>query len=216
MIDSYKHRGMRKSLVKGIRQKGITNEAVLQAIGTVPRHVFFDDIFVEHSYQDKAFPIGLGQTISQPYTVAFQTALLDVVKNDKVLEIGTGSGYQASILCELGVQLYTIEYQKELYKKAKGQLPKLGYRPMFFCGDGSLGLPQFAPFEAIIVTAGAPTVPKALIEQLCNGGRLVIPVGDHKTQKMVRIVKVNEKQIKKEEFDRFSFVPLLGEQGWNN
>lgn len=216
MIDTYKHRGMRKSLVRIIQQKGINNPAVLRAIGTVPRHVFIDEIFVEHAYQDKAFPIGEGQTISQPYTVAFQSDLLEVKAGDSVLEIGTGSGYQACVLCDMGIQLYTIEYQRKLYEKARVMLPKMGYTPRFFHGDGSLGLPQFAPYDAIIVTAGAPTIPSSLIKQLKPGGRLIIPVGDAKSQKMVKLTKVNEKQIKKEEFDRFSFVPLLGEQGWNN
>ncbi|MEM8893423.1 MAG: protein-L-isoaspartate(D-aspartate) O-methyltransferase [Bacteroidota bacterium] len=207
---------MRKSLVRVIKQKGIDNQAVLNAIGTVPRHYFFDEIFVEHAYQDKAFPIGEGQTISQPYTVAFQTQQLAVSRGDRVLEIGTGSGYQACVLCELGVKLYTIEYQRKLYEQARSWLPQMGYQPMFFHGDGSLGLPQFAPYDAIIVTAGAPSIPSSLIKQLKDGGRLIIPVGNNKSQKMVRLTKVNEKQIKKEEFDTFSFVPLLGEQGWNN
>ncbi len=215
MVDSYKHKGMRKSLVRIIKQKGIDNQAVLKAIGKVPRHYFFDEIFVEHAYQDKAFPIGEGQTISQPYTVAFQTQLLGVAPGDRVLEIGTGSGYQACILCELGVKLYTIEFQRKLYSEAKVMLPQMGYQPMLFHGDGSLGLPQFAPYDAIIVTAGAPSIPSALVKQLKDGGRLIIPVGDNRSQKMVKLTKVNEKQIKKEEFDRFSFVPLLGAEGWD-
>ena len=142
--------------------------------------------------------------------------MLEVKPGDRVLEIGTGSGYQACILCEIGVQLYTIEYQRKLYEKAREMLPTMGYRPKFFHGDGSLGLPQFAPYDAIIVTAGAPTIPSSLVRQLKQGGRLIVPVGDAKTQMMVKLTKVNEKQIKKEEFDRFSFVPLLGEQGWKN
>ena len=215
MVDSYKHKGMRKSLVRIIKQKGIDNQAVLKAIGKVPRHYFFDEIFVEHAYQDKAFPIGEGQTISQPYTVAFQTQLLGVSPGDRVLEIGTGSGYQACILCELGVKLYTIEFQRKLYSEARVLLPQMGCQPMFFHGDGSLGLPQFAPYDAIIVTAGAPSIPSALVRQLKDGGRLIIPVGDNRSQKMVKLTKVNEKQIKKEEFDRFSFVPLLGAEGWD-
>jgi protein-L-isoaspartate(D-aspartate) O-methyltransferase len=214
MQDTYRHRGMRKSLVKIIIEKGITDESVIAAIGSVPRHFFFDDIFVEHAYQDKAFPIAEGQTISQPYTVAFQTELLQVKPGHKILEIGTGSGYQACILCEMKANLYTIEYKEKLHILAARKLPKMGYEPHFFCGDGSKGLPKHAPFDGIIVTAGAPTVPSALVHQLKIGGRIVIPVGDHKSQKMLRLTRISEKSIKKETFDNFSFVPLVGENGW--
>lgn len=214
MQDSYKHRGMRKSLVRILKEKGISDESVLNAIGKVPRHYFFDDIFVQHAYQDKAFPIGEGQTISQPYTVAFQTVLLEVKSGDKILEIGTGSGYQACILCELGVDLLTIEYNRKLYETTCVRLPKMGYQPHFFHGDGSQGLPAFAPFDGIIVTAGAPTVPASLVDQLKIGGRLVIPVGNNKTQKMMKVTRLSDRQIKKESFDNFSFVPLLGQNGW--
>lgn len=212
--DSYKHRGMRKKLVKLIESKGITNHHVLKAIGKIPRHFFFDNAFVEHAYQDKAFPIGEGQTISQPYTVAFQTEMLNVKPQNRVLEIGTGSGYQACILLELGVELHTIEYQKALYERTRKFLPKMGYNANFYYGDGSKGIPDKAPFDNIIVTAGAPLVPKSLVNQLKTGGVLIIPVGDNDKQKMYRITKLAENKLKKETFDFFSFVPLLGKEGW--
>lgn len=212
--DSYKHRGMRKKLVKLLEGKGITNHKVLQAIGKVPRHYFFDNVFVEHAYQDKAFPIGEGQTISQPYTVAFQTELLNVKSGNKVLEIGTGSGYQSCVLLELEVDLVTIEYQKKLFDRTKKFLPKMGYSANFYHGDGSEGIPKEAPYDNIIVTAGAPLVPKSLIQQLKVGGVMVIPVGNNDKQKMYRITKLAENKLKKEEFDFFSFVPLLGKEGW--
>ncbi|MBX2962711.1 MAG: protein-L-isoaspartate(D-aspartate) O-methyltransferase [Cyclobacteriaceae bacterium] len=211
--DNYKQRGLRNKLVKILRNKGIKDEQVLAAIGKVPRHVFFDNALLEHAYQDKAFPIGEGQTISQPYTVAFQTEKLEIKPGDKVLEIGTGSGYQACILLELGAKVYTIEYNKKLYETAKSFLPKLGYKPFFFFGDGSKGIPTKAPFDKIIVTAGAPVIPEALLNQLNEGGILVIPVGDRERQTMMRIRKKNGQHVK-EAFDYFSFVPLLGEQGW--
>ena len=217
MKDDYKHKGMRRKLVQVVKSKGIHNEQVLAAIGKIPRHFFLQDsALLEHAYQDKAFPIGEGQTISQPYTVAFQSELLDIKKGDKVLEIGTGSGYQAIVLMELGAEVYTIEYQRKLYEKTRDFLPKMGYRAHFFYGDGSLGMPGFAPFDKIIVTAGAPTVPNALIDQLKIGGMLVIPVGNAKVQKMLRLTKVAEKKIRKEEFTDFRFVPLLGEDGWKS
>ncbi len=215
MTDSYKHKGMRRSLVRILKEKKITDEAVLNAIGRVPRHYFFDQVFESHAYQDKAFPIGEGQTISQPYTVAFQTSLLEVKPKVKILEIGTGSGYQACVLQELGVNLFTIEYNKVLYARTKVFLPKMGYSPSFFVGDGSKGLKAHAPYDGILVTAGAPTVPDALVKQLKIGGKLVIPVGDKSTQKMLRITKIAEDQLEQEEFNNFSFVPLLGDKGWN-
>ena len=211
--DNYKQRGLRNKLVKVLRDKGIKDVRILDAFGKVPRHVFFDNALLQHAYQDKAFPIGEGQTISQPYTVAFQTEKLEIKPGDKVLEIGTGSGYQACILLELGAKVFTIEYNKVLYEKAKLFLPKLGYKPYFYFGDGSKGLPAKAPFDKIIVTAGAPLVPDALVDQLAEGGILIIPVGNREKQVMIRIVKKNGK-VTKEEFDYFSFVPLLGEQGW--
>lgn len=214
MEDSYRHKGLRRSLVKTLKGKGIQNPAVLDAIGKVPRHFFFEKAFIDHAYQDKAFPIGEGQTISQPYTVAFQTELLELEPGDTVLEIGTGSGYQACILLEMGAKVFTIEYNKVLFDRTKDFLPKMGYRPRFFWGDGSKGLPAFAPYDKIIVTAGAPVVPKALIEQLKENGKLVIPVGDDRVQRMVRITKKQDHKLIKEEFDNFSFVPLLGKHGW--
>jgi protein-L-isoaspartate(D-aspartate) O-methyltransferase len=212
--DTYKTRGLRNKLVKLLDNKGITDLRVLQAIGKVPRHVFFENALLDHAYQDKAFPIGEGQTISQPYTVAFQTEKLEIKPKDKVLEIGTGSGYQASILIEMGAVVYTIEYNKLLFEKTKKFLPELGYKPYFFQGDGSKGLPSKAPFDKIIVTAGAPILPEALTDQLSEGGILIIPIGDRDKQLMVRIRKINGKLIR-EDFDYFAFVPLLGEKGWN-
>ena len=185
--DSYKARGLRRQLVKEITNKGIVDTRVINAIGTIPRHLFMDTIFLTHAYEDKAFPIGEGQTISQPYTVAFQSELLEVKPGDRILEIGTGSGYQACVLLELGAEVYTIEYNEILFHKTKKFLPRLGYKPHFFVGDGSQGLPANAPYQGIIVTAGAPTIPKPLINQLALGGRLIIPVGDNKSQKMILI-----------------------------
>ena len=212
--DSYKAKGLRRQLVKEIEGKGIKSATVLSAIGKMPRHVFFDSIFLEHAYEDKAFPIGEKQTISQPYTVAFQTELLNVSKGDKILEIGTGSGYQAAILLELGAEVFTIEYNQKLFQKTMGFLPKLGYNPHFFQGDGSLGLPKHAPYDSIVVTAGAPNIPDTLIKQLKIGGVLVIPVGDQKQQKMIAIKKLSQNKASKKEFSHFSFVPLLGKDGW--
>ena len=211
--DNYKQRGLRNKLVKKLREKGIKDDAVLAAIGRVPRHVFFDEALLNHAYEDKAFPIGEGQTISQPFTVAFQSEKLEINPGDKILEIGTGSGYQACILLELGAKLYTIEYNRKLYEKVKDFLPQMGYQPFFLHGDGSKGIPSKAPFDKIIVTAGAPVVPIALTDQLSEGGILVIPVGNREKQMMLRIRKKNGKLIQ-EEFDYFAFVPLLGEQGW--
>ncbi|GHN01513.1 protein-L-isoaspartate O-methyltransferase [Cytophagales bacterium WSM2-2] len=211
--DNYKQRGLRNNLVKKLRLKGIKDEAVLAAIGKVPRHVFFEDALLPHAYEDKAFPIGEGQTISQPYTVAFQSEKLEIKPGQKILEVGTGSGYQAAILLEIGAKVYTIEFNKKLYDITKGFLPGLGYNPFFFFGDGSMGLPSKAPFDKIIVTAGAPVVPQALLDQLSEGGIMIIPVGNRETQKMVKFTKRNGK-FQKEEFSNFSFVPLLGESGW--
>ena len=209
MEDSYKHKGMRRALVKKLAQKGITNEAVLRAIGAIPRHFFFDNALIGHAYQDKAFPIGASQTISQPYTVAFQTELLEIKPNDSILEIGTGSGYQTAILLELRAKVFTIERQQELFKKTKLFFGKMGYRPkkMIF-GDGYKGLPEDAPFDGIIVTAGAPFVPKPLLSQLKVGGKLVIPVGSEE-QIMTRYIRKSEKEFEKEELGVFRFVPLL-------
>ena len=206
-------RGLRNKLVKKLREKGIRDEAVLKAISTVPRHVFFENALIEHAYQDKAFPIGEGQTISQPYTVAFQSEKLEIQPRDKVLEIGTGSGYQACILLELGAKVFTIEYNRRLFELVKDLLPRLGYRPHFFYGDGSKGLPQKAPFDKILVTAGAPVVPHALTDQLAENGILVIPVGDREKQTMLQIRK-RKGELLTVEYANFAFVPLLGQAGW--
>lgn len=209
MKDTFTHQGMRKKLVKTLEKKGIVDKHVLKAIGSIPRHLFMDSGFVDHAYVDKAFPIAADQTISQPYTVARQTELLQVKKGDKVLEIGTGSGYQAAVLLEIGTILFTIERQNELFKKTKLFLPKLGYKPkrMIF-GDGYKGLEQEAPFDGIIVTAGAPYVPQPLMAQLKIGGRLVIPVGED-VQIMTVFTRKSESEFQKEEFGEFRFVPML-------
>lgn len=212
--DNYIHKGQRKALVEVLKGKGIYDEAVLQAINTFPRHFFFDSALHSHAYEDKAFPIGEGQTISQPYTVAFQTELLQINPGDKVLEIGTGSGYQAAILYLLGAEVFSIEFNKKLFEQTKKFLPRFGIAVNFFCGDGTKGLPDEAPFHKILVTAGAPVIPKALTKQLKVGGIMVIPVGNRSKQKMLRLTRRSEKQIVQEEFDHFSFVPLLGEEGW--
>ena len=209
MKDTFKHKGLRQQLVKVLIDKGIKDESVLQAIAKIPRHLFMDSSFLDHAYQDKAFPIGSEQTISQPYTVAFQSELLQVKIGDKILEIGTGSGYQAAVLCDLKAKVYSIERQQELFKKTSKFLPKLGYRPKkLIFGDGYKGLPEEAPFDSIIVTAGAPFVPKPLLSQLKVGGRLVIPVGED-VQVMTLIIRKGIKEFEKQEFGDFRFVPLL-------
>ncbi len=209
MKDTFKHRGMRNKLVDTIASKGITDKKVIEAIRAVPRHMFMDSSFEGHAYQDKAFPIAAGQTISQPYTVAFQTALLEAKAGDKILEIGTGSGYQTAVLLFLKFKVYTIERQLELFKKNLVVFQKMGYRPKkAIFGDGYKGLPEDAPFDGILVTAGAPTIPKALLSQLKIGGRLVIPVGDE-NQIMTLVTRKSEKEFEKEEFGAFRFVPLL-------
>lgn len=209
MKDTHKHQGLRNHLVKTIKRKGISDQNVLSAIGNVPRHLFMDSGFIDFSYQDHAFPIAADQTISQPYTVAYQTELLQVQPNQHILEIGTGSGYQAAVLIEMGAKVYTIERQKELFKKAKLFLPKLGYKPKkIVFGDGYKGLSENAPFDGIIVTAGAPFVPKPLLEQLKIGGRLVIPVGED-IQTMTLYIRTGENDFEKHELGKFRFVPLL-------
>ena len=209
MKDTHKHQGLRNQLVATITEKGIADKNVLNAIAAVPRHLFMDSGFVDFAYQDKAFPIAAEQTISQPYTVAFQTELLQVKPNDKILEIGTGSGYQTAVLLEMGARVFTIERQKELFKKTKLFLPKLNYKPKkIIFGDGYKGLPDEAPFDGIIVTAGAPFVPKPLLAQLKIGGRLVIPVGDE-VQTMTLFVRIGEKDFEKHELGDFRFVPML-------
>ena len=209
MKDTFKHQGLRQKLVNVLKAKGIKSDQVLSAIGKIPRHLFMDSGFLDHAYQDKAFPIAADQTISQPYTVAFQTELLDVNPQSKILEIGTGSGYQTAVLCELGAKVYSIERQQELFKKTSKFLPKLGYRAKkLIFGDGYKGLEEEAPFDGIIVTAGAPFVPKPLLLQLAIGGRLVIPVGTH-VQTMTLYIRKAEKEFEKQEFGEFRFVPLL-------
>lgn len=208
MTDTYRHKGLRKKLVEQVKSKGIRNEKILNAIGNIPRHHFMDSSFLEYAYQDKPFPIGSGQTISQPYTVAFQTELLDVKKGDKILEVGTGSGYQACVLAELGAIVYSIERQKKLYEKTSKFLPKLGYFVKVFYGDGYKGLPGFAPFDKILITAGAPEIPAGLLEQLKIGGILVSPVGKN-TQVMKKIIKVTDDEYSETDHGYFRFVPLL-------
>ena len=211
MKDTNKPQGLRNLLVKQLKEKGITDKNVLDAIAKIPRHLFIDSSFENFAYQDKAFPIGADQTISQPYTVAFQTELLQVEKNHKILEIGTGSGYQTAVLCLLGAKVYSVERQNELFKKTKNLLSKLTINvipKLLSFGDGHKGLPDYAPFDSIIVTAGAPLIPQALMSQLKIGGRLVIPVGKQE-QIMTLLIRKNETQFEKTEFGDFKFVPLL-------
>jgi len=209
MTDTYRHKGMRKALVEEIIKKGITDEAVINTIGKIPRHLFLDSSFDRFAYNDVAFPIGSGQTISQPYTVAFQTELLEIKKGKKILEVGTGSGYQACVLAELGVKVYSIERQKKLYEKTKLFLEKLGYRINTFYGDGYKGLPTYAPFDNIIVTAGAPEIPKDLLLQLKIGGWMIIPVGGDDGQVMTKVTRKGEFDFEKKIYGEFAFVPML-------
>jgi protein-L-isoaspartate(D-aspartate) O-methyltransferase len=211
MNDLPKHKGLRNQLAALLAEKGIQNQAVLQAVKAVPRHLFMESSFEQYAYQDKPFPIGAGQTISQPYTVAFQTELLGVKAGDKVLEIGTGSGYQAAILCEMGIKVYSVERIKELFDHSSVLLRRLGFNLTQKYGDGYKGMPAFAPFDGIVVTAGAPFVPKALMEQLAVGGKLVIPVGED-SQVMTLITRLSDKKYKKEEKGLFRFVPMLKEK----
>ena len=212
MKDTQKHQGLRKQLSKVLEAKGIKDKNVLKAICEIPRHLFIDSSFEAHAYQDKAFPIAAEQTISQPYTVAFQSQILKIKAGDKVLEIGTGSGYQTAVLLEMKAEVYSIERQKELFKKTSLFLPKLGYRPKkLIFGDGYKGLPEKAPFDKIIVTAGAPFVPKPLLSQLKVGGMLLIPVGDKK-QIMTLFIRKSPKEFEKHEMGDFAFVPMLGEK----
>jgi len=212
--DNLKHQGMRNKLIEVVRSKGIQDENVLAAMKRVPRHFFLDKAFLTQAYEDNAFKIGAGQTISQPFTVAYQTSLLEIKKGDKVLEIGTGSGYQTSVLIELGAKVFSIERQKELFDKAKVFLPQLGYSPKLFYGDGYKGLPAFAPFDKILVTCGAPFIPEDLIEQLKVGGIMVIPVGAGEVQIMTTIKKTSETEFEKTELKNFRFVPMLEHKEW--
>jgi protein-L-isoaspartate(D-aspartate) O-methyltransferase len=212
--DTYQHKGLRKQLVQVLRDKGITDENVLNAINNIPRHYFLDSAFDKIAYEDRAFPIGEGQTISQPYTVAYQSQLLNVKPNEKILEIGTGSVYQASVLAEMGARVFTIERQKKLYDKHKQFVFRNKYPNIkFFYGDGFEGLPTYAPFDKVIITAAAPFIPPKLIDQMKTGGVMVIPVDHDGSQRMLRITKMPDGSLKEESFDQFSFVPML--QGKN-
>ena len=210
-----KYRQRREALADQVRAKGILDERVIDAIRTVPRHVMVDTALENRAYEDSALPIGSGQTISQPYTVAVQTELLQVEKGDKILEIGTGSGYQAAILCQMGAEVYSVERQEELYHNAKKVLRELGFRPHLKLGDGTLGWSAYAPYDGIVVTAGAPVVPDDLVKQLKVGGRLVVPVGNQESQVMIRITRVSEDSYEEEQLSHFKFVPLIGKKGWD-
>jgi protein-L-isoaspartate(D-aspartate) O-methyltransferase len=208
--DTYRHKGLRKKLIDILRQKGITDETVLTAMNNIPRHFFLDSAFDEIAYEDRAFPISEGQTISQPYTVAYQTQLLQVKPYDKILEIGTGSIYQATVLAEIGAQVFTIERQKVLFEKTRNYIFKSKYPKLkFFYGDGYEGLPTYAPFDKVIITAAAPFIPPKLIDQMKAGGRMVIPVDEGTQQRMLRITKNADGSISEEAFENFSFVPML-------
>jgi protein-L-isoaspartate(D-aspartate) O-methyltransferase len=209
-LDTYQHKGLRKRLVDELKEKGITDEKVLEAINTIPRHFFLDSAFDKIAYEDRAFPIGEDQTISQPYTVAYQTQLLQIKKGDKVLEIGTGSVYQATVLAELGTRVYTIERQKKLYQKNEKFFFKSKYPNIkFFYGDGFEGLPTYAPFDKVIITAAAPFIPPKLVQQLKVGGMMVIPVDEGDAQRMLRLTKQTDDTMQEESFEQFSFVPML-------
>ncbi|MCU0448958.1 MAG: protein-L-isoaspartate(D-aspartate) O-methyltransferase [Bernardetiaceae bacterium] len=215
LVDDFKHKGLRRALVQTVQAKGITDARVLEALGAVPRHFFLDSAFLQHAYQDKAFGIGEGQTISQPFTVAFQTELLQVQPGDRVLEVGTGSGYQAAVLAQLGAKVYTIEYHRKLFEQARKLLRAMRLTQITtVLGDGSLGLVGFAPYQGILVTAAAPAVPPSLLQQLAPGGRLVVPVGDKNGQQMLRLTKQPDGSLAEERFAQFAFVPLLGKAGW--
>lgn len=209
MQDTYKHKGMRKQLIAGLQEKGIAEQRILDAFNAIPRHFFLDLAFLEQAYTNMAFQIGSGQTISHPYTVAFQTSLLNIKKGDKILEIGTGSGFQTCILCELGAKVFSIERHKELHLKAKKIIEHFRFNPRLSFGDGYKGWPVFGPFDSILVTCGAPFVPEDLKSQLKIGGKLVIPLGEGAVQRMKRYTKISETEFKEEDFGDFSFVPML-------
>lgn len=213
-VDTYKYKGMRKRLAEVLKGKGIQDVRLLNVIANIPRHYFLESAFAEKAYDDNAFPIGEGQTISQPFTVAYQTQLLNEIRGQKVLEIGTGSGYQCSILCALGAQVYSIERIASLSEQAGKTLAHLDFYPTLLVGDGTLGAPQFAPFDKILVTAASPKVPDSLVDQLTIGGTLVIPVGDMNSQKMIRVTNHGRRNTSMEVFEDFKFVPLIGAQGW--
>jgi protein-L-isoaspartate(D-aspartate) O-methyltransferase len=212
-IDNFRHKGLRKQLVESIRSKGISDEQVLSAMENIPRHYFMDSSFLEFAYQDKPFPIGSGQTISQPYTVAFQSMLLKVEKGIKILEIGTGSGYQASVLAEMGARVFSIERQRKLFQRTRSFMDEMPWNVKLFLGDGNEGLPKFAPFDRILITAAAPQIAKALESQLKTGGIMVIPLGAGEEQQMLRLTKLADGSFKEEQFGAFRFVPLLENLG---
>lgn len=214
--DTYRHKGMRRKLVELLRSKGITDEAVLEAIDKVPRHLFLDNAFINFAYKNQAFPIGSDQTISHPFTVAFQTQLLELKKGEKVLEIGTGSGYQCSVLMEMGVKVFSIERHRSLHMKSKKMLNDLGYFPKLFFGDGYKGLPGYAPFDKIIITAAAPFIPKDLLDQLKIGGSMIIPLGESEKQEMQRLTKKAEAEFLTETYGEFSFVPMLQDKSFKS
>lgn len=216
MLNERRFARPRQKLVEELIEKGIQDERVLAAIGKISRHALIDTALHNKAYNDTALPIGMGQTISQPFTVAKQTELLEIQKGDKILEIGTGSSYQCMVLCEMGANVYSVERHNELYHRAKESLKEQGYKAMLKAGDGTLGWSTYAPYDGIVVTAGAPVVPKDLINQLNIGGRLVIPVGDSKKQMMLKITRVSETEYHQEELENFKFVPLIGEKGWDN
>jgi len=207
--DTFRHKGLRRKLIDELHGKGISDTNVLDALNRVPRHVFMDSGFINFAYKDQAFPIAAGQTISQPYTVAFQTQLLQIERLDKVLEVGTGSGYQCAVLLEMGAQVFTIERHRELFVKAQSVLLHLGYKPHFFFGDGYEGVPTYAPFDKIIVTAGGNDIPEKLLNQLKIGGKLIMPVGSSDSQRMTLVEKLSENEYKRSEHGSFIFVPLL-------
>ena len=215
-VDNFKTQGMRKKLVEEVRTKGITDERVLNALMSVPRHFFMEKAFLNQAYSDHAFRIAAGQTISQPYTVAYQTNLLELKKGEKVLEIGTGSGYQTCVLIEMGARVFSVERQKELFDTARNLLQSIGYQAKLFYGDGYKGLPAFAPFDKILVTCGAPFIPDDLLAQLKVGGILVIPVGAGNVQVMTRVIKRSEIDYETEKLNEFRFVPMLVDREWGN
>ncbi len=209
MQDTFKHKGMRRQLINELREKGIENEQILEAFDAIPRHFFLDLVFEQQAYSNQAFQIGAGQTISHPYTVAFQTHLLELKKGEKVLEIGTGSGFQTCILCKLGMKVFSIERQRELFLKAKKIIEHFNFNPRLVYGDGYAGLPLLAPFDKVLVTCGAPEVPAALVDQLKEGGIMVIPVGEGKDQVMLKIKKLPDGEVDIQQYGVFSFVPML-------
>jgi protein-L-isoaspartate(D-aspartate) O-methyltransferase len=209
--DTFRHKGLRKKMIETLQEGGITDKRVLEAMNKIPRHFFIDSVFEDTMYLDVAFQIGAGQTISKPSTVAYQSQLLDVQKGDKILEIGTGSGYQTSVLCELGAKVFSIERHKILHSSAKQMLEDLGYRPRLFFGDGYEGIPHFAPFDKVIVTCGASDIPKKLVEQLKIGGKMIIPIGDE-VQKMYELTKLSDSDVSLTEYGEFKFVPMLNKK----